>query len=166
MVVASALRPADVAQLTPTAILAQILALITLAAHHLSRVEREGWPAAAGYGIAAVAAVFVLSYFSTDPDLGGRGVPVIGLALVAVGGWLAVAGRRGRSPFAQSLRTPAPFVIAVGATYLIGSLVWLNGLSDWVPFVDWLLPLALLAMAAGYVMSAVLLARAAGSGTR
>lgn len=161
MVVAAALRPADVYQLVPAAVLAQALALATLSAHHFTRPERDAWLVAAGYAVAAAASVFVLSTVSTDLALSNQGVLFIGIILVVVGAWLAVAGRRRASPFAPSLRAPAPFVIVAGAVYLIASLIWITEMTDWAPLVDWTLPLALLGMAAGYVISAVLLSRAA-----
>lgn len=171
MLVAAALRPEDWYELAPVAVVGQTLALATLSAHHVTRPDREAWVVAAGYAVAAGASAFIVSNMRTDLPLSNRGVPVVGLILIAVGGWLAVVGRRSGSRFAASLRAPAPFAIVAGTVYLIASLIWFGDVSDWAPLVEWILPFAVVGMAIGYAISAVLLAREArvlseGNGAR
>jgi hypothetical protein len=155
----------DAYQLAPAAFLAQTLALATLSVHHLTRPNGDSVPASAGYAMAAVVSVVALSNISRDVEARTWGdAAILGLILVAVGAWLLIIGRRGASPFTSSLRAPAPFVFAVGAVYLIASVLRFTGAGDWSLLVDWIiLPIAVLGMAIGYVRSAALLARAAAT---
>lgn len=165
MLIGAVVQPGDAYQLAPAAFLGQTLAFGALSVHHLTRPNRDSMPASVGYAIAAGVSVVTVSNALTDLEARGWGdAAVLGVILVALGAWLVVVGKRGASSFAASLRAPAPFVIAVGAVYLIAAVLRSTGAGYWSSLVDWIiLPIAVLGMGIGYVISAVLLARTAAT---
>lgn len=167
MLIGAVVQPADAYQLAPAAFLGQTLAFGALSVHHLTRPNGDSVPASVGYAIAAGVSVVTVSNALTDLEARSWGdAAALGIILVAVGAWLVVVGKRGASSFAASLRAPAPFVIAVGAAYLIAAVLRSTGAGSWSSLVEWIiLPIAALGMATGYVISAVLLARKAATNT-
>ena len=165
MLIGAVVQPGDAYQLAPAAFLGQTLAFGALSVHHLTRPNRDSMPASVGYAIAAGVSVVTVSNALADLEARGWGdAAVLGVILVALGAWLVVVGKRGASSFAASLRAPAPFVIAVGAVYLIAAVLRSTGAGYWSSLVDWIiLPIAVLGMGIGYVISAVLLARTAAT---
>lgn len=165
MLIGAVVQPGDAYQLAPAAFLGQTLAFGALSVHHLTRPNRDSMPASVGYAIAAGVSVVTVSNALTDLEARGWGdAAVLGVILVALGAWLVVVGKRGASSFAASLRASAPFVIAVGAVYLIAAVLRSTGAGYWSSLVDWIiLPIAVLGMGIGYVISAVLLARTAAT---
>lgn len=163
MLIGAVVQPGDAYQLAPAAFVGQTLAFAALSVHHLTRPNRDSMPASVGYAIAAGVSVVTVSNALTDLEARSWGdAAVLGVILVVLGAWLVVVGKRGASSFAASLRAPAPFVIAVGAAYLIAAVLRSAGAGYWSSLVDWIiLPIAVLGMGIGYVISAALLARKA-----
>jgi hypothetical protein len=148
---------------------AQTVALAALAAYHATRPRRDSGFASAGYALGVVASLVALAsvvigqrayeFFAVVPwtDL------VVGVVLGVVGVWLAAVGRARGGPFGRSLWIPGPFVVAAGAMTALAGAVAIAGSGNLSAVIRWVWPVAVLAMAVGYALSAVSLAREAAT---
>ncbi|GGI47278.1 hypothetical protein BCL57_001977 [Agromyces flavus] len=145
------------------------LAFIVLAAglaamclHYLARPGRDGMvPAVISAAATVIVIVVVVGLSRYDFDFVGWSHFFFDVAMVLLGGWLLVGGRlvarrSGDSTFSASLGFPGAWLIVASGTDIVSGLIR-DSAGDSGP--DWVLPLSVLAIAAGYVGSAILLAR-------
>jgi hypothetical protein len=149
------------------AAIAQTVALAVLATCHAMRPRHDSRFAVVGYALAAAVSIVateiviiaaqVYELYAVIPwtDL------AIGVILGAVGVWLAAVGRASGGPFGRSLWIPGPFVIVAGAMTALAGAVALTGSGSLDAVIVWAWPLAIVGMAVGYALSAVILGREA-----
>jgi hypothetical protein len=155
--IAASLGAGDV---TVAAVGAQTLGLVALAVHSSVR-PHDAVPAAYLYGAAAVLSAVVLMTVGSNALVASWVQLAYGLVLVLTGGWLIRASRRAGARFAVSLVAPAPAVIVSGVVSTVGIILWLSGVGS---NQGRLWPLSILGMAAGYIVSALVLKREAREG--